>query len=228
MQRLAVGALILLPLLSIPFQEELRAASDSTPPLSPTNLTGGGGQCPDSKSLPNFPTEMQKSTSWCWAATATMAMHSRGSIEEQCFVVDAVRQNQLGIYTPSTCCIASPDTTVGCGDVLSYSWRALDEFGMKYDAVGESKFGWPELRKQICSDGPIIYGEDYWNGAGHEYVILGFIENKRIMEKSVVIYDPLDPPTEYREKSFEGWLRLPTNGQDPDRSSVEYYINIRK
>lgn len=198
----------------------------SLPYAIPSGVLGAGGNCPDSKSL-SITREKQRTVSWCWAAAATIAMHYRGGTDEQCFVVDAVRQNQLGIYSPNTCCVAHPEMTPNCGDVLDYSWAALNEFNFLYDSVGESTFGWAQLREQICGDGPIIYGEDNKEGTGHEYVIYGFVEDGTIGEKQVVIFDPLEDPNEYREEPYEIWLRL-QNDQYETRKNVEFLINIKK
>ena len=210
MQKLAVGTLPLIAFLSLLF----------------TPYVVNGQTCPDSKKLPII-LEHQRTSSWCWAAAANIAMHYRGGTQEQCFVVDAVRQNQLEIYSPNTCCIKNPDTTVGCGDVLDYSWAVLNEFNFTYDMVGESTFGWPQLREQICRDGPIVYGEDYMDGGGHQYVIYGFVEDQTIGEKNIVIHDPLEKPSDYREEPYETWLRLQP-GSDEIRSNVDFLINIKK
>ena len=197
----------------------------SLPYVIPSGVLGAGGNCPDRKEL-SITREKQRTVSWCWAAAAKIAMHYRGGTQEQCFVVDAVRQNQLGIYSPSSCCIANPNIS-GCGDILDYSWAALNEFGFGYDSLGESEFGWPQLREQICDDGPIVYGEDYKHGGGHEYVIYGFIEDKTIYEKMVIFYDPLDDLNEYHEEPYDTWLRLQP-GANEIRSSVQFLINIKK
>lgn len=212
-RKLVVNTFIFVSLISLPY-------------AVPSGVLGAGGSCPDSKFLSITP-EKQRTGSWCWAAAAKIAMHYRGGTQEQCFVVDAVRQNQLGIYSPSTCCIASPGMTPGCGDVLDYSWAALNEFGFGYDSRGESEFGWPQLREQICDDGPIVYGEDYTDGGGHEYVIYGFVEDGTIGEKKVVIFDPSDDPNEYHEEPYDTWLRLQP-GVDEIRSNVQFLINIKK
>jgi hypothetical protein len=154
-------------------------------------------------------------------------MHYLGEVHEQCFVVDAVRQNQLGIYHPSSCCIANASTTIGCGDVLWYSYAVLDEFSFTYNVLGDSTFHWSTLQEQICEDGAVIYGEDYKEGGGHEYVLYGFIEDKSIAEKTVILYDPLDNPAEYREEPYDTWIRLQA-GADEIRSYVEFLVNIRK
>lgn len=226
MQTSLIWAIGILSLCSIPFQELSVAAVDSTPPASPSGISIDGGSCPDFKTLPITP-EKQRTSSWCWAAAGNIAMHYRGGTREQCFVVDAVRQNQIGIYSPSSCCIANPETTAGCGDVFDYAWATLDEFGFGYDSKGESAFGWPELRDQICKDGPIIYGEDYIIGGGHEYVIYGFIEDRTIGEKQVVLYDPSDDPSEYHEESYDSWLRM-QSGSGEIRSNVQFLINIKQ
>jgi Peptidase_C39 like family len=224
-------SLVLAPLIifSPCFQLHLFAA-DSTPPTQPQNIRLNESSCPQSKSLP-IPLEQQQTSAWCWSAAAKMAMSYKGTPHEQCFIVDGVRQNQLGIKSPSTCCIAQPQIVSGCGDVLSFSWRALKEFNFTYDRVDESRFGWDKLRTQVCGDGPIIYAEDYWTGGGHEYILKGFREASD-GKRWVVIYDPLDDPTDplksFQEESFDEWLRLPTTGPDPYRSGVEYLVNIHK
>ena len=226
MLKSVVGSLIFVSLISLPYVDEPLVAWGQIPPAVPSGVVVNGGNCPDSKSLP-ITQEKQRSVSWCWATAATIVMHYLGGAQEQCFVVDAVRQNQLGIYSPNTCCIANPDMTPGCGNVLDFSWAALNEFNFAYDTAGESNFGWPELREQICRDGPIVYGEDYMDGGGHEYVIYGFIEDRTTGERTVVFYDPLDDPKNYREESYDTWLRLQTNPSEI-RSNVEFLINIRK
>ena len=207
-----------------PFTQLRSFAAESTSPEIPSGLIVGGGVCPESKVI-SPPLEKQQTSTWCWAATAKIAMNYKGNTEQQCFIVDTVRQNQLNIKSPPTCCIAQPQTVINCM-VTSESWRALDEFGFHYDVADESTFGWPELRTQICGDGPVIYGEDYWVGGGHEYILRGF----RLAADGirwVVLYDPTDDPTsDPREESYDDWLRLPTTGPDPDRSDVVYYVNI--
>lgn len=192
--------------------------------------SGVNGQtCKDYRKLPIL-AEKQRSDSWCWAAAANIEMRYRGEIHEQCYVVDAVRQNQLGIHSPSTCCIAHPETTPNCGDILSFSSLALDEFRFKYDMVAESRFDWPQLIEQICHDTPIVYGEDYKNGAGHQYIIYGFIEDQTTNEKNIIIYDPMDPVDtgpDYREEPYETWLRMQP-GPDEIRSNVDFLINVKK
>jgi hypothetical protein len=210
MQKLAMGTLPLITFLSLFF----------------TPYVVNGQTCPDSKKLP-ITLERQLSDSWCWATAANIAMRYLGGTQEQCFVVDAVRQNQLEIYSPNTCCIANTATTPGCGDIWDYSWAALDEFNFTYDMVGESTFGWPQLREEICRDGPIVYGEDYKDGGGHQYVIYGFVEDQTIGEKNIVIYSPIDKPSDYREEPYETWLRMQSSS-DELRSNVEFLINIAK
>ncbi len=224
MSNLCVSRLILICLFSLSLLINIVTAQDSTSPPPPSNLVVD--DCPDSKFL-TIPAEKQKAVSWCWATTAKIVMHYRGEMHEQCFVVDAVRQNQLGIYYPSTCCIAAPDMTVGCGDVFYFSYAALDEFSFKYDTLGDSTFHWSTLREQICQDKPVIYGEDYKGGGGHEYVLSGFIEDQSINEKTVVLFDPLDDPSEYKEQDYDTWLRLQL-GDDEIRSYVEFLVNVRK
>src|SRR5262245_15989492 len=178
---------------------------------------------------------MQQTSTWCWATTAKIVMKYKGNDQMQCFIVDAVRQNQLNIKSPPTCCIVEPRTVLNCM-VTSESWRALNEFNFqyntkydpKYDKGDGSGFFWSVLQSQICTDGPVIYGEDYWDGGGHEYVLRGFrtaVDGK----KWVVLYDPTDDPTNNaREESYEDWLLLPPNDDDPIRSNVEYYVNIHQ
>ncbi len=221
--------LILLMALVIffPYTQRYLFAADSTPPGIPSGLNvGGGGVCPEAKAL-SLPLEKQQTSTWCWATTAKIAMHYKGDQEAQCFIVDAVRQNQLNIKSPPTCCISQPQTVLNCM-VTSESWRALKEFNFKYDTKDESGFAWPDLRTQICGDGPVLYGEDYWDGGGHEYILRGF-RRANDGHRWVILYDPTDDPTNnYTEKSYDDWLRLSTTGPDPDRSNVEYYINIHK
>lgn len=178
--------------------------------------------------------EKQKTSAWCWAAASNSVMVYKGASTEQCFVVDAVRQNQLGIYSPNTCCRADADMTPGCGDVFDYSWAALNEFYFAFDTFGDEanelglpKLNWAKLRQFICRDEPIIYGEDYKKGGGHEYVIYGYIEDSMINRKDIIIYDHFGPP-DYDEEPFDTWLRLHEDPDQEDRSYVEFLTSIHR
>lgn len=185
------------------------------------------GDCPTAKNIP-LRLETQKTSTWCWATTAKIVMDYKGMTEMQCFIVDAVRQNQLSISSPPTCCVNTPETILNCMRT-SKSEVALKEFRFSYRSTNETEFTWSDLQKQICSDRPVIYGEDYWDDeGGHEYILKGFREASD-GKKWVVVYDPLDDPiNNYIEKSYDDWLRLPSSGRDPYRKHVEYYFNIQR
>jgi hypothetical protein len=217
--------LLFLCSLSLPWLINIVEAQDFTPPVAPSGVVVKN-ICSASKSLPIL-AERQATTAWCWAATATIVMHYLGEPHDQCFVVDAVRQNQLEIYHPSSCCIADAGTTYGCGDVLWYSYAALDEFSFSYNVLGDSTFSWSTLQEQICQDKAVIYGEDYTEGGGHEYVLYGFIDDQDNEEKTVILYDPSDNPADYREEPYDTWLRLQAE-PDEIRSYVEFLVNIAK
>ncbi|NOU09782.1 MAG: hypothetical protein HOO98_07165 [Nitrospira sp.] len=183
-------------------------------------------ECPTAKNL-SLRLEEQKTVTWCWATTAKIVMRYKGEDVEQCNIVDAVRQNKRNISSPLTCCVTDPEQISNCM-ITEASEVALKEFSFRFESRDEERFDWYELRTQICGNRPVIYGEDYWDDGGHEYILKGF-RQAADGKKWVIIYDPLDDPiNNYTEKSYDDWLRMPITGEDPDRRSVEYYVNIRR
>lgn len=154
-------------------------------------------------------------------------MDYKGENQRQCAIVDAVRLNDPNASSPPTCCLSNPQEIPTCM-ITSASKKALAGFDFMFDSRDEDRFDWHDLRTQICGNRPVIYGEDYWDYGGHEYVLKGF-RQAADGKKWVIVYDPLDDPiNNYTEKSYDDWLRMPLTEEDPDRRRVEYYVNIRR
>lgn len=183
----------------------------------------------------SVPVDLQKqeTISWCWAASAKMAMMphlKKEFVPQQCSIAESVLNPSLAV----NCCSPSSNTIqIECIQGGWPEW-AFKEFGFDYQKVKSSEIQWEHLVKNVCDGFPLIYAETYTLGSGHTYIIGGLREVGDVRMVDIYSHDPdllyAEDPTlrlEYRERRYETLSLQFGEGDSEGRDETFFYINIR-
>ena len=177
------------------------------------------------KSLPNIVETKQQTGSWCWAASAQMAISAFNQEVKQCSIVDAT-------YPGRNCCEDWENNGKIDNQLCLESGLAdygLAKYAFDYDVKkpsGNPDVLWNRLVDHICKDMPVVYEYNYIGGGGHTNVIHGFRDDSGVTGRWVELEDHFSEEADFEQVNFDYEIVFSKN-DDPIRSGVWYTWNIQ-
>lgn len=160
--------------------------------------------------IPQVP--QNRSTSWCWAATAQNVMAFHGTEIKQCEVVA-----QVNGFDDSICC---GNAITDCWGQDGFPESALSKYQFSFlNTLAPNRnlmpLTWIEATDEICQNRPFISALDLTFGDKHSVIVTGYN-----VKRGVRIYDPLADDIIYQSSAdfFDG------QSQDYERIRDTYNI----
>ena len=149
--------------------------------------------------------QKQKTSAWCWAATAQIVMDVHLAKERyqesttQCDAVSRVFRDGLTDVPMRTCC------NMPLHSACYRAWwpdAVFDAYGFDYRWIQTPNvIMWEGLAAEICQGRPFIYVVEDNEGGRHAYVVTGYQFITDAINKTaqiVEIFDPLDSHYDFR------------------------------
>lgn len=163
----------------------------------------------------------QETPSWCWVASAQMAMDTFGTFIDQCNQVDDVYWRNL----PVSCCINPWQNACNKG-----GWPRFDYYDFNSRIIVSPRvIDWIGLTGQICQKRPVLVAVKWKQGGSHMFVVFGYkVEDNG--EQSVFYIDPCMSNDESSGQCVAGTGRIPFDRfiHDPADDYIHWvdYIEI--
>jgi hypothetical protein len=168
----------------------------------------------------------QRTSVWCWAASAQMVMNYLGHNINQCEQVnDDLRQNNL-VQGANCCTNPTPQICFQTG------WPQFGNYGFKYNTTKDSALTWANVKKQL-SGGPCCRKRPfcctwYWladdgtfSGGGHMMVVIGYKTFQNSKYVHILDPAPVDEGT-YRLLPYKQYVSGNDHAHWDDFYDIEY------